>query len=253
MEINQKRNRRWAVQRILTAAWFTGLVVFFLVIACPISIGILRLFVAIAIPGLWLLTIILTRRVKWLAFTILALGLSAGIFALLPGKSIEPVRLQSEYLKQLKKYEGTPYLWGGENGFGIDCSGLVRRALINAHMWLTLTTGNPKALRTGLDLWWHDCSARAMRDQYRDYTFVLFSSPSINTIDNTQLRPSDIAITSDGVHVLAYLGNQQWIQAEPGIARVVTMSIPADNAWFTVPVKVMRWTCMREVSDESVQ
>ncbi len=252
MTDTRKKKYRWTAQHILVAAWLIGLTGVFVAMACPVSIGILRLFIVATIPALWLLAVFLTRRAKWLARTILALGLIAGVLALLPGKPLDPARLQSEYLKQLKQYDGTPYVWGGENRCGIDCSGLFRRALINSHLRLAFRTGNPKSLRAGLDLWWHDCSALALRDQYRDFTIPLFSARSVNSVTNSLLMPGDIAVTLDGVHVLAYLGNQRWIEADPGISRVVTMSVPSDNMWFTVPVRVMRWTHMKGASNKSM-
>jgi cell wall-associated NlpC family hydrolase len=33
-------------------------------------------------------------------------------------------------VRVLRLFEGTPYLWAGNTGFGIDCSGLVQAALI---------------------------------------------------------------------------------------------------------------------------
>lgn len=168
---------------------------------------------------------------------------------ILPGRAVDPARLNAEYLTQLERYDGTPYVWGGENGRGIDCSGLVRRALINSHVRVSLTTMNPRSLRAGLDLWWHDCSAKALGDQYRDFTVPLFSARSINSITNSLLMPGDIAVTHDGVHVLAHLDGQNWIEADPGISKVVTLSVPTDNVWFTVPVNVMRWTHMKGTSN----
>lgn len=238
------KSYQWTSRRILIAAWFVCLAALIVIMVYPVSHGILRLFTVTAIPVLWLLAMFLTCRVQWLSGSILGLGLIFCIFVLLPGRTIDPVRLRNEYLKQLKRYEGSPYVWGGENRRGIDCSGLVRRALIDSHVWTALVTANPEALRAGINMWWHDCSALALRDQYRNYTIPLFSAQSINTITSSLLMPGDIAVTSDGVHVLAYLGNQQWIEADLAIAKVIILSVPSDNVWLTVPVKVMRWKWM---------
>lgn len=43
---------------------------------------------------------------------------------------LEPVtRTQSDLAKTARKLLGTPYLWGGNSAFGIDCSGLVQMAV----------------------------------------------------------------------------------------------------------------------------
>ncbi|MBI3986575.1 MAG: C40 family peptidase [Lentisphaerae bacterium] len=39
----------------------------------------------------------------------------------------------------LRRYEGTLYVWGGENRRGIDCSGLVRKKVIR----VTTPADNP--------------------------------------------------------------------------------------------------------------
>jgi cell wall-associated NlpC family hydrolase len=38
--------------------------------------------------------------------------------------------------------------------------------------------------------------------------------------DAQDLRPGDLAVTTSGSHVLAYLGQNQWIEADPDIMRV---------------------------------
>lgn len=48
------------------------------------------------------------------------------------------------------------------------------------------------------------------------------------------------------IHVLAYLGGKQWIQAEPGIMRVITLTAPNDNDWLKQPVHIVRWNQMKE-------
>jgi hypothetical protein len=107
---------------------------------------------------------------------------------------------------------------------------------------LGLKTLNPQPLRKALELWWYDCSARALRDEYRGFTSRLLTAQSINSIDSARLPPGSIAVTSDGIHILAYIGDARWIQADPGLGKVVEISVPADNKWFKVPVQLVRWS-----------
>jgi cell wall-associated NlpC family hydrolase len=149
------------------------------------------------------------------------------------------------------KYEGTRYVWGGENRLGIDCSGLVRKGLINANIRLGLQTLNPRLVRSALDLWWHDCSAKALRDEYRNYTARLSQAQNINDIPPDLVLPGDLAITSDGSHVLAYLGDKTWIEADPNEMKVIAVEIPSDNMWFKTPVYLVRWSQLLEDAGRS--
>ncbi len=63
------------------------------------------------------------------------------------------------YVGNLKRYQGTRYLWGGENFIGIDCSGLIRRAIMDSYRDYGIRTLNGKLLRELLYLWWYDTSA----------------------------------------------------------------------------------------------
>jgi hypothetical protein len=123
---------------------------------------------------------------------------------------------------------------------------LVRRALINAHMRLAVRTFNPRALRTALDLWWHDCSAKALGEQYRGFTVAVLKASSANAADEPVLQPGDLGVTLSGVHVLAYLGDREWIQAEPELLEVVALRAPSQNGWMNQPLNIMRWTMMTE-------
>jgi cell wall-associated NlpC family hydrolase len=159
--------------------------------------------------------------------------------------------LRGRYVTALRRYEGTRYVWGGENRFGIDCSGLVRRGLIDANLHEGIATLNPGRIRAAARLWWYDCSARALRDGYRDWTRLLFTAPAINDIVPDRLSPGDIAVTANGVHVLVYLGENQWMQADPKPGKVVRQAVPvAEGGWFEVPVHVMRW---QQIDDSDVQ
>jgi cell wall-associated NlpC family hydrolase len=133
-------------------------------------------------------------------------------------------------------------VWGGENRLGIDCSGLVRQGLIQANLQQGITTLNPDLVRQGMAMWWFDLSALALRDGERGWTQRLFRSASINAIDRQQLLPGDLAATVDGQHILAYIGRDRWIEADPGYHKVMIEMVPdSDNLWFRVPVYVLRW------------
>ncbi|TGV51079.1 peptidoglycan endopeptidase, partial [Mesorhizobium sp. M2D.F.Ca.ET.160.01.1.1] len=57
-------------------------------------------------------------------------------YALLPSgqaiiaRHLRPIsELAEDYVTIAESFLGTPYLWGGVSGFGIDCSGLVQLAM----------------------------------------------------------------------------------------------------------------------------
>ena len=93
-----------------------------------------------------------------------------------------------------------------------------------------------------VELWWFDCSAKALMNNYRDFTKSRFQAESINKLDHNKLEPGDFAVTVDGVHTLVYLGNKQWIEADPGIGKVITVTVPVENnGWFDLPVQILSW------------
>ena len=47
------------------------------------------------------------------------------------------------------------------------------------------------------------------------------------------------------VHILAYLGDRQWIEADPGVHRVITVTVPTENGWFHGPMKILRWQILQ--------
>jgi len=240
-------NRRLTLRQIFIALWAVDFTILLLALVYPVSTGILRLLVAISIPFLLLLGIYLVHHKRLLAITLALSGLVFIVFSVLPGRAVCPAKLRAEYVRQLRKYDGTAYVWGGENGFGIDCSGLIRRSLINAYMHLAFTTANPGALRSAIGLWWHDCSARALRDQYRGLTIPVCTAASIDTLADRRLYPGDLAVISSGIHILAYLGKREWIQADPSAMKVITLKVPQEKDWFVQPVCIVRWSQMNQV------
>ena len=62
-----------------------------------------------------------------------------------------------------------------------------------------------------------------------------------------ELKTGDLAITANGVHVVVYVGNGKWIQADPGIGLVATLDGRTDeNSWFDSAVNIFRWKVLAE-------
>ena len=180
-----------------------------------------------------------TARFGCLALLVFALGI-----AVLPARRDDAQALRREYVRSLNSYRGTPYVWGGETRRGIDCSGLMRCALIDANLHRGITTLNPALLRHAFSLWWHDCSALAMQQEYRGQTRLLFRARALNDLDESQIEAGDIAVTASGAHVLAFTGNRTWIEADPNLLNgnaVVQVKLPSRIAWFHTPMTILRW------------
>lgn len=236
------RPRRSASDKVLMVLWWVTLASFAAVLALPFRFGMLRFgMVAIGVL-LWFGGTYLCRRRR----SLFALGLLAPVlttlFLLSPDKPINNDRLRDAYVESLRSLEGTNYVWGGETRLGIDCSGLVRGAMIDANLREGVRTGNPLLIRTAATLWWFDASAKALGENYRGLTVPLSEAKSLNDADYSTLRPGDIAVTESGLHTLAYLGDKTWIQANPVPMRVVTTTAPTNtDGWFIQEVRLLRW------------
>src|ERR1035437_3624099 len=184
-------------------------------------------------------TVYFFRKRKLVFAGLVLIPISIGIFLICPGKTTEPQKLRTAYQDSLRTYTGTRYIWGGENKLGIDCSGLIRAGFIKANFEQGLRTLNPQMVRFAVSLWWHDCSAKALGEEYRGLTRKIIASPDINSLDGTQILPGDMAVTISGVHVLVFLGVDEWIEADPTFGKVVIVKVPStDNPWFNEPVRI---------------
>ena len=96
-----------------------------------------------------------------------------------------------------------------------------------------------------VEQWWFDASAKALGQGHRDYTVPLGLQGTIEEMDYSELEPGDLAVTTNGVHVLAYAGDGKWVQADPGIGAVATLDGRSDeNGWFESPVTIHRWAVL---------
>jgi hypothetical protein len=212
----------------------------------PINNLLTRCGLVAALLGLWAGLLYFGWHKKALRITLFSVTVLTVGFLICPGGSHNQEKLRKNYIDALRSYEGTRYVWGGENKFGIDCSGLVRTGLIKASFQQGILTANPSLVRFSLSLWWHDSTAQALGEEYRNQTKHILTATSINGLAPSETLPGDIAVTVSGVHVLAYLGNEEWIDADPSFHKVVIVKIPAiKNPWFQEPVHIMRWTIVK--------
>lgn len=68
--------------------------------------------------------------------------------------------------------------------------------------------------------------------------------PSIILLLSLFLLPGDLAVTSDGVHIMAYLGNEQWFEADPAFGEVVILRKGESDQWLQTSVELLRWRCL---------
>ncbi len=238
--------KKYNPESIFKSLWISVFILTVFIWFYPINISILRYFLVLALPFLLCgLSFFIWKR-KSIRFLPFVIALIIIVFISIPGRTGDKGRLRIQYVKCLVKYEGVRYIWGGETILGIDCSGLVRKGLIDALFQEGIKTLNSALIRNSLYLWWNDCSAKSLKEGYRNFATPLFDAESVNSIKLGQLEMGDIAVTSDGIHVLAYLGNNEWIEADPGIRKVIKAETPVKgNAWFDVRVKILRWNILK--------
>lgn len=227
---------------ILTLGALAGLLVLPL---NPVNSLVLRLAFLVCVGGAWLGLTMVFWSSRLIRVVLLALPLLVVGIIYFPSGTLDKEKLRIYYMQRLLSFEGVKYFWGGESRRGIDCSGLPRRALQDALLEYGVRHGNSQAVRSALELWWFDASARALSVGYRGYTTPLGLTGTIREMNFDSLNLGDLAITTDGVHMLVYVGEEKWIQADPGRKAVVTLHARTDRkAWFETPVTTHRWSTL---------
>ncbi len=243
MQASQKPNTLWKTGLVL---WLLIVVAIIIALFIPIRYKVVRIGLVAGMVAVWGGALVLFWRLWPVRILALLIALIPVALLFFPERSHNRSELRLAYLSALKRYQGTPYIWGGETHTGIDCSGLVRQALTDATMSEGLRTGNGRLLREGARLWWHDSSAKAIGEEYRGYSRRYAETSNLNAANYDAIQPGDVAVTANGSHILAYLGDKTWIQADPVAGKVVTTLVPNDEGWFNQEATLLRWRLLSE-------
>jgi NlpC/P60 family len=174
----------------------------------------------------------------------LGLPLLFAIPFLLPSQMPDKVGLRQDYVARLRACEGIPYYWGGESYQGLDCSGLCRRAMIDALLLQGCRHFDGASFRAAADLWAHDISASDFGKGASGRCVEITRAASVNLLPLEQQQAGDLAVL--GCHIMACLSPGEWIEAEPlpEINKVIRVRTPEkQNLWFSTPVTLVRWQC----------
>jgi hypothetical protein len=181
-----------------------------------VRLGLIALWV---LAGILLLSLLWRRKV-WRTIVLLVLALS-GAFVLFPGRNQpDTARLRQRFVHRLQTYDGVRYVYGGENHRGIDCSGLVRAAMVRALLDEGISSADPALLRAAFTLWWRDTNALQLGKGGKGLTLPIGDGVPIPMRAAPNLRSGDLAVTTSGSHVLACVDDHRWIEADPDIGGV---------------------------------
>jgi len=225
---------------VSAVVWFAVLVGLMLY---PISTRTLRMAELAGLVFFWAVLLLLIWKIRPARLAWMLVTAMAAWFLLWPSSPpANQDRLRTLYLERLQAYINTPYVWGGEGILGIDCSGVVRKALVEALFIQGVRELNPASFRAACRLWWNDSTAAEMGKTSAGQTIFVREFRDVREAKPGEILPGDLAVTSSGIHVLAYLGDGRWINADPGAEKVCAIeSSVSGPSWLDVPMKIVRW------------
>jgi hypothetical protein len=237
--------------RFLWYGWGVCLLVLVTLLAFPIRTGKIRMLIAalLAVTWLGLCALLWIQKHRLSAAALLISGSAlAGWIACGSSSPVPADELRALYITRLRHYDGVTYVYGGENSLGIDCSGLVRCALWDSFFISGIHHVNAGAIREALRLWWNDSSALDLGEGAGGVTLPQLApdgSPTLPMGSNPSLQAGDLVVSGMGSHVLAYIGNGEWIEAEPGVGRTHIFTLTGPLAFLAKDrVRFVRWKCL---------
>jgi hypothetical protein len=216
--------------RIRLIFFLTCLGLFALIIIIPYRTSLIRVGMLTLCCLAWAGLVALASRHKVLRVVlIVATALSALLLVTNRSGIPDSEALRRSFVERLTDYDGVRYVYGGENHRGVDCSGLVRAAMVRALIDRGFASLDPQTLRSAFTLWWRDTNAIQLGKGANGLTLPIGDGSPMPMRAAQNLRPGDLAVTTSGSHVLAYLGNQRWIEADPDVARVQIVDLNASR------------------------
>jgi hypothetical protein len=196
-------------------------------------------------------SIILAWRRRFLRWIVLVIFGLFALFIVMPSQSRDnSTEIRGRYCEALDSYQGCRYQWGGVGYFGIDCSGFVQKSLEDALVAQGIRTHNPALLRESAWIYWYRTTAKVLGEGDAGRTYTVTTCPNLNALDYSLLMPGDLAVTTTGEHVMAYLGDKVWIAADPTEGKVTRFNIPElKNPYFSVPMRIVRWKILSSSED----
>lgn len=239
MKSNGKR--LWLYLVLAVAVWIWT--IWYPVHNRPIQMATLTAILAV----IFIVAMILPNRArKFFMIGFVCLSAVFVISIVIGDREVDEAAFRNSFVDELRKQVGKTYVWGGEGFAGVDCSGLPRRAFRIACWKRGFLDLNPGLWRLAIQNWAFDASASAMKEEYRGETRNLgVEAASISTLNSNKVAPGDLAVTENGIHMLAYLGENRWIQADPGRGLVIIEDArTSENHWLNTPVEFLSWSIL---------
>ena len=235
----------WVLVGLLVAS---GLAVRLSVMTAPVRLLLAATFIFTVFTGVvFLLRIFRTYPATlYTALFFVALFIT---WAILGTKPPDVDMLQDIYVRRLGAFEGVQYAKGGETHGGIDCSGLARVPMWQAMLNEGVREMNPRLLGTMFwRFWWRDMGALDILNGKHGYTSIVGHAEKLAGYNPYELQKGDLAIPDQGEHVLIYIGDGKWIEANPDDGKVVVNEATADSKrhYFNTPVTILRWWILEE-------
>ena len=111
----------WVSGKLRRNAWLAVFLVTLALVLFPVGYWASRVCLVVSSIALWVWgAAVLLRRRKVTALAVFVAGFAGIGWLCMPGRSGDPAVLRQTYVRCLRNYEGTRYVWGGENRLGID-------------------------------------------------------------------------------------------------------------------------------------
>lgn len=182
---------------------------------------------------------ILAKQSKAARVVVAGVSLALVVIVGAPVRTDAPT-LQAQMAKEVLRYEGVAYVWGGESIHGIDCSGLPRSARRSAATTLAVSNLDPGLLRIAAIDWLVDVPAKGMLAGVG--TERLAAADNARSLPKDVMVPGNLVATADGMHMMVVVDEGHLIEADPLPSKVIIAPVDDEkNPWMTTKVVALRF------------